>query len=163
MGETRFIEVKRHLDGRAERFDCALLLRQPHLIVVRFDHNCGRRLSGIRIPAGSRSYGFVWRRRPYVLYRIEGPDRGLLAHRFDVVEHVRFGEGEVSYMDLILDIWVMPDGWTSIEDEDEVAATTRAGLLSLDQRRRIGATKSLLLRRWRRIVREAETLAGRQS
>ncbi len=34
----RITEVKRHLDGRTERFDCHLVLRRPHLVVVRFEH-----------------------------------------------------------------------------------------------------------------------------
>lgn len=160
MGETRIAEVKRHLYGRVERFDCALVLRRPNLIVVRYDHARGRRAGGVRIPAGSRTFGFFWRRRPYVLYRIERPDRSLIAHRFDVVEDVRFSEGEVSYLDVLLDVWVMPDGTARVEDEDEVAAAARAGLLSQEQRRRIDKTKSLLLRRQQSITRDAEALVS---
>ena len=154
----RITEVKRHLDGRAERFDCRLLLRRPQLAVVRFDHEKQRRAGGYRIPAGSRTSGFFWRRRPYVLYRIAGPDGRLIAHRFDVVEDVRLGEREVSYKDLLLDLWVDPDGQAWLEDEDEVEEHARRGLLAPTQRRRIHMTRDLLLRRHRVIVREAARL-----
>lgn len=154
----RITEVKRHLDGRAERFDCRLVLLRPNLAVVRFDHEKQRQAGGYRIPAGSRTHGFFWRQRPYVLYRIAGPDGRLIAHRFDVVEDVRLGEREVSYTDLLLDLWVDPDGQARLEDEDEVEEHARRGLLASAQRRRIDMTRDLLLRRHRVIVREAARL-----
>ncbi len=153
----RITEVKRHLDGRVERFDCLLVTRRPQLIVVRFDHRRTRRAGGLLIPAGSRSYGFFWRRRGYVLYRIVGPDGSLIAHRFDVVEDVRLGDA-VSYTDLLLDVWIDPEGRVWVEDEEEVAEHGRHGLLSPAQRARIERTQALLLRRHGSIGREAAGL-----
>lgn len=154
----RVTEVKRHLDGRVERFDCRLVARRPHLAVLRFDHRAELRAGGFLFPAGSRSYGFFWRRRPYQLYRMTGPDGRLIAHRFDVVEGVRLDEAEVSYTDLLLDLWVDPQGGSRVEDEDEVAAYARRGLLSTEQRARIERTRGLLLRRHAVIAREAARL-----
>lgn len=151
-------EVKRHLDGRIERFDCRLVLRRPHLAVLRFDHKEERQADGFVFPAGSRSFGFFWRRRPYLLYRIVGPNDDLIAYRFDVVEDVRLDEGEVSYADLLLDLWVDPGGRARAEDEDEVAECARRGLLSAAQRARIERTRGLLLRRHAAITREAARL-----
>ena len=155
----RITEVKRHLDGSAERFDCELVLRRPHLVVVLFEHRRGRSAGGI--PRGSHTYGFFWRRRPYSLYRMAGPAGRLIAHRFDVVEDVRLGEREVSYLDLLLDVWVAPDGTVRVEDEDQVAEYTRHGLLSRAQRDRITRTRTLLLRRHRTIARQAARLLER--
>ncbi len=154
----RVTEIKRHLDGRVERFDCRLVVRRPHVAVLRFDHSGERRAGGLTLPAGSRTYGFFWRRRPYVLYRIVGPDGALIAHRFDVVEDVRLHEREVSYTDLVLDIWVGQRGGTLVEDEDELAGYARRGLLSTAQRARIGRTRVLLLHRHAAIAREAARL-----
>ena len=151
-------EVKRHLDGRVERFDCRLIARWPHLAVLRFDHRAELRAGGFLFPAGSRSYGFFWRRRPYQLYRMVGPDGRLIAHRFDVVEGVRLDEDEVSYTDLLLDLWVDPQGGPRAEDEDEVAEYARRGLLSPAQRAHIERTRGLLLRRHAVIAREAARL-----
>ena len=154
----RITEVKRHLDGRVERFDCRLVLRLPHVVVLRFDHPSALRVDGVSIPKGSRSYGFIWRRRPYLLYRILGPDGRLIAHRFDVVEAVRLGEQEVSYTDLLLDVWVDAAGNPRVEDEDEVADYVRRGQLSTARRIRIRRTRDLLLRRHQTIAREASRL-----
>ena len=154
----RITEAKRQLDGRIERFDCRLVVRRPRVIVLRFDHRRARHAGGFVLPAGSRSWGFFWRRRPYVMYRIARPDGRLIAHRFDVVEDVRLEEREVSYMDLLLDIWVGPRGDVRVEDEDEVAQHARRGLLSAAQQARIDRTQDLLIRRHAAIEREAARL-----
>ena len=154
----RVTEVKRHLDGQVERFGCRLVARRPHLTVLRFDHGAELRAGGFLFPAGSRSYGFFWRRRPYQLYRMVGPNGRLIAHRFDVVEGVRLDEDEVSYTDLLLDLWVDPQGGPRVEDEDEVAEYARRGLLSPAQRAHIERTRGLLLRRHAVIAREAARL-----
>ncbi len=154
----RITEVKRHLDGREERFACDLVLRRPHVAVLRHVSERARYASGFRIPAGSRTLGFFWPRRPYVLYRIEAPSGALIVHRFDVVEDVRIAGGEVSYRDLLLDVCVDPAGRAAVDDEDEVADSARRGALSRAQAERIDATRALLLRRHGAIVREAVRL-----
>ena len=52
---VRVGEIKRHLDGRIERFECRLVVRQPHMVVLRFDHEEAREADGFSFPAGSRS------------------------------------------------------------------------------------------------------------
>jgi len=155
------IEVKRHLDGRVERFACRLVARERHVAILRFDHRGRRMAGGFELPAGGRTYGFFWPRRAYVLYRIVGPDGALIVHRFDVVESVRLGEREVSYLDLLLDVLVDPAGRVRVEDEDHVADCSRRGLLSKPQQARIGRAKMLLLRRHNAIEREAARLLAR--
>ena len=154
----RITEIKHHLDGRVERFDCRLVLRLAHVVVLRFDHPSALRPDARSIPKGSRTYGFLWRRRPYLLYRIEGPDGSLIAHRFDVVAAVHLGEREVSYTDLLLDVWVDAAGKARVEDEDEVADYIRRGQLSATHRMRIHRTRHLLLRRHAAIAREASRI-----
>jgi hypothetical protein len=155
---VQITEVKRHLDGRVERFACTLVLRRPHLVVVCFDHKRRRRAGGFVLPAGGRSHGFFWRRRPYVLYRILGPRGRLIAHRFDAVADVRLRDDEVSYLDLLLDVWVDPSGAARVEDDDHVADYAARGLLSRARARRIASTRALLVRRHRAIAGEAARL-----
>ncbi len=154
----RVSEIKRHLDGRVERFECLLLVRRPHVAVLRFDQREAREADGFAFPAGSRSYGFFWRRRPYLLYRMVDPAGRLIAHRFDAVEDMRLSERTISYTDLLLDVWVDALGNARVEDEDEVADCLKRGLLSTEQHRRIEQTRALLLQRHAIIAREAERL-----
>ena len=151
-------EVKRHLDGRVERHSLRLVLRRPHLVVACYEFARGLQTDAFTFPRGSFTYGFFWRRRPYVMYRMLDPQGQLVANRFDVVEDVRLGERRVSYRDLLLDIWIDASGHVQIADEDDVADARREGALSSAQLARIERTQDLLLRRHRIITAEAERL-----
>ena len=154
----RITEVKRHLNGREVRFDLQLVLRRPHLIVASFVHPKTLQRDGFTFERGAVSYGFFWRRRPYVMYRMLGPQGRLVANRFDVVEDVHLGEREVSYRDLLLDIWIDASGVVQVEDESDVADARREGTLSNAQLERINRTRDLILRRHRVIAAGAERL-----
>jgi predicted RNA-binding protein associated with RNAse of E/G family len=106
-------------------------------------------------PAGSRTYGFFWARRHYLLYVLHAPDGGLIAHRFDVVDEVRLRPGRVEYLDLALDVWADPSGRAWTEDEEEVVELASQGLLSPQRLALIERTKRLLLAHHRRIAAEA--------
>ena len=83
------------------------------------------------VPADTTTLGFFWRDRPYNLYRFFSPDFG---YRFDVVTDVRIEDDRVEYLDLHLDVRVMPDGTVRVEDEEEVEEAARSGLLSPGRR-----------------------------
>lgn len=154
----RITEIKRHLDGRVQSFECDLLLARPGLRVVRFDHPGESLVGGFRFPRGSRTNGFFWRRRHYTLYRFVGPDDRVIAHRFDVIDQVRLRRSSVEYLDLALDVWLSPDGRLRVEDEEEVALHTRHGVLSAEQLRLIERTRALLEARHASIVAQAARL-----
>lgn len=154
----RITEVKRHPDGGEHRFECELMLRTSRVAVVRFRHWRGRSYGGFSIPRGSVTHGFFWPRRPYLVYRMVAPDGAPIADRYDIVEDVRVSEDEVSYLDLLLDIWVAPGGAVTVEDEEEVEDFAARGLLSPEQVAKIERAQGLVLRRHGAIVREAERL-----
>jgi len=149
------LEIKRFPQGREETYRCRALQMSPRLAVLLFPHPGERRAGGFIFPAGSRTYGFFWARRHYLLYALHAPDGGLIAHRFDVVDDVRLRPDRVEYLDLALDVWVEPSGRAWTEDEDEVAELASHGLLSPERLAVIERTKTLLLTRHPRIVAEA--------
>jgi hypothetical protein len=145
-------EVKRHVDGRAEEFECeGVLIRPGDLAVVRFVSPAPIG----RYPKGTRTLGFFWRRRPYNLYRIWSPEGEHVDDRFDAVDDVRIEEDRIEYLDLLLDICVSSTGDITIEDEDQVAEATREGLLNVDQLDAIERAVKTVSRDPRRIAREA--------
>ena len=154
-------EIKRHPEGREHRFKLDLVLQRPHLVIGSFTHTRPRHAGGFAFERGALSYGFFWKRRPYVMYRMLDASGILVANRFDVVEDVHLAEGAVSYMDLYLDLWVGAGGTPQFEDEDEVDDARRDGTLSNAQLERINQTRDLLLRRHRIIAREAAALLVR--
>ena len=149
-------EVKRRLDGSEERFACELVRATPSEAVILY------RLQSPAwgLPAPLLSYGFFWRRRPYICYRFVRPGDGAeVASRFDVVGRVELvpasaveGPAEVRYEDLLLDLWVWPgDGpggsdqllW---EDEDELEAAISAGRIGPEAAGRVRRARGILLR-----------------
>ena len=155
------LEVKRFPDGRWEEYRCQALLVEPQRAVVRFVSQGPRPWRGGSIPAGSTTYGFFWRRRPYNLYHMLSPDGTLLAHRFDVVTEVRIDRERIEYLDLGLDVLVLPQRRVLVEDEDEVAAYAAQGLLSAEQLALIGQTRLLLQTYHSRIIKAARVALAR--
>jgi predicted RNA-binding protein associated with RNAse of E/G family len=148
---VRIYEVKRHLDGTEERYTLTLVRREPHVVVAEYRFKKSYVRDGFDIPRGSKTYGFFWRRRPYIMYRMIDPKGRNIADRYDVVRDVELGEREVAYTDVLLDVWVRPDGSTLVEDEDEVAEAARDGLLSRAEVREVERVRDLILRRHRAI------------
>ncbi|MBM4416438.1 MAG: hypothetical protein FJ035_09450 [Chloroflexi bacterium] len=144
---SRITEVKQRLDGSAARFACSLVARTPAAVVARYR---------FRDAAGPvDSYGWFWRRRPYLCYYMVRPRTGaLVAVRFDVVRDVDTANPrEVRYTDLLLDLWVR-DGVATWEDDDELAVVTAAGLLTVADRARIARARSTLAAGHTRIAAE---------
>src|SRR3954451_24647830 len=127
-----FTEVKRRLDGSEERFDCELLHLTEDVAVVSFRIP----VSVGAVPKGTNTIGWFWRRRPYNLYRFVDGNGDALLHRFDVLDEVRISTDGVEYLDLIIDVLVSPTGEVTIEDEDELKAAAKRGLVD---ERRLGA------------------------
>jgi hypothetical protein len=144
----RITEVKRKLDGTVQRFDCELIARTPSLLVALY------RFEDRRGPIDS--YGFFWARRPYLCYYLvpRDPQRAPRA-RFDVIRDMRFGADDVSYTDLILDLWV-DDGVLRWEDEDELEAATLSRVVTTLDRAYIDSARGVLTRHHRRIVGEVQ-------
>jgi hypothetical protein len=143
---ARITEVKRHLDGRERRFDCEVVHRTPLMVVAlyRFDAEGG--------PLDS--YGCFWLRRPYLAYHMVHRESGEeWRTRFDVVRSMHLGTSEVSYTDLLLDLWSDGAG-TQWEDEDEVAEAVGSGRLQAADLARIERARALLTRRHRAVVQE---------
>lgn len=153
---TLYVETKRHLNGRRERFTCDLIAVSSRLAIVHFAHSGPRTAGEFFFPAGSFTIGFFWAGRHYNLYRITGPDGAVIVYRFDVVDAVHITPGHVSYTDLLLDLWVTPNGRLQVEDEDEVRAAEAAGRLSARRRQIIARTRAWLTRAYPRIIAEAE-------
>ena len=154
-------EVKRHLDGREQRFETELVHRTASSLVVLYRVPEGR----YRLAASLDSYGCYWAGRSYICYhmvRLPGaPDAGReVVTRFDVARDVAIAADEVRFLDLLLDLTV-EDGVPRWEDEDEVAAALRSGALSRADGAHIERARRTLEQGHRRVVREIRWLLGR--
>ena len=144
-------EVKRHLDGREQSFECAAVHVTDSVAVIH--HVLTERLGPY--DAGIEARGFFWARRNYNLFRMSSPEGDLLDNRVDVIDSVSISQERIEYRDLLLDIRISPTGDITIEDEDEVAEAAEAGLLGVDELDLIQRTLQTVVREPRRIIREA--------
>lgn len=160
-----FVETKRTLDGRVQRFETRLLARGPGWVAVHFDFTgtTHAHAGGFAIPAGSYTTGFFWRDRTYNLYHISHADGTPIADRFDIVEGVHIHADGLEYNDLLLDLWVSPLGETHFEDEDEVREYEERGLLSDRQVATIARTGRYLNRNHRRVIAAALAVLRRSA
>jgi predicted RNA-binding protein associated with RNAse of E/G family len=147
----RILEVKRHLDGREEVWECDRVLVTPNEAVIRFEIPVDVPVA----PAGTQTFGFFWRWRTYNLYHFVSPEGTVLGHRFDVVSDVRIAPDRIRYLDLILDVLVAPDETVTVEDQGDVDRAVADGLLTPKQVQTIERTRDLLVRSHAQIVHEA--------
>ena len=69
----------------------------------------------------------------------------LLGTLFHIVSNVIITSRHVRYLDLIVDIWIAPDGKLRVLDEDELEACRKAGLMSIEEEQWIEKQKALIL------------------
>jgi predicted RNA-binding protein associated with RNAse of E/G family len=136
-------EVKRKLDGRVARFDCEALEVGAERAIVRYRPERDVVLGGLRLPAGTVSYGIFWRDRPYNVYLWVGPDGATLAAYCNVAAETRISAEAVDWLDLEADVLITPDGRAQVLDLEEVpgelAPPHRAALDAALARLRAGA------------------------
>jgi hypothetical protein len=149
-GVPRVIEAKRHPGDAGHRFECELVAVRPGLVVVCLPLEASYGMVD--------SYGLFWARRPYNVYHLVPREAGApIRTRFDVLRDMHLdvtdAGGEVSYVDLYLDLWVT-DGAPRWEDEQDVEDARAAGVLSDVDLARIARGRAVLERGYPRIVRE---------
>lgn len=117
----RITEVKRTLFGREKRFECAVLRRDGSHVVVLFVAPEPMHVHGIGLPAGTVTLGHFWTDRPYNVYHWLNPSSGAtIGHYVNLSADTRLSQGVLEWLDLIVDILVVPDHPPAILDEDEI-------------------------------------------
>lgn len=152
-GTPRVFEAKRHPDGTGGRFECELVAVRSGLVVVRLPIEASYGVVD--------SYGLFWARRPYNVYHLVPREPGApIRTRFDVLTDMRLdvteAGGEVSYLDLYLDLWVT-DGVPQWEDEADVEEARASGVLSDADLARIVRGRAVLERGYARVIREVRS------
>jgi len=149
-------EEKRHLNKPPERFTCLLLRAEPDHAVLWY---CAPRPGAVRdilLPAGTCTIAHYWRTRTYVLWSMLYPGGARAGTLLHLCSDVSLTPERISYLDLIVDIWINPDGAVRILDQDELEACVAAGLVSREEQRRIAAHTDALIAARDRLLAEAE-------
>ena len=127
---NNYLEIKRHKNKPEQRFHCELLYRESGYAVLRYVAGGAGLIADMSIAPGSTTVAHYWQDRPYVAWRMFDLNKRLLGTLFHICTNVCIREDLLSYDDLLLDIWIAPDGKIRVLDEDELQACIAAGRIS---------------------------------
>lgn len=117
-------ERKTRYDGSVAEYECRFVRQRDHELVLLYEipQSFQMAVAGrpFRIPAGTFTVAYYWTQRPYNVYHWRTADGTYLGSYFNIVRDTVFGQGMVSYTDMIVDLMVMPDGSYTVLDQDEL-------------------------------------------
>ena len=148
-------EVKIHKNKQTQRFSCRLLLREQGHMILFYKSSAEGKIADIVIKKGSSTIAHYWTGRGYVLWRMYDAEINLIGTLFHICREVDMSDHGVSYIDLVLDIWIPPDGSARVLDEDELEECKCAGLLTQDETAWIEKQKKYILQNYSQIISEA--------
>ena len=160
------MERKIRLSGEVVTYQCDLLALEIDYGILRFVTSERRVIASATLEPGTFTFAVYWPERNYNLYYwifpedppIEGeasePSRlRPVGYYFNIVDSVSLSPLQFAYRDLVVDIFVTPEGELSVLDEDELPADTDESLLSF-----IEAIKRQVLRDYKEIIAEVHLL-----
>jgi len=156
-GLPPILEIKRTLAGAEKHFECARLhLEGPHVVLL-FVATAPMRVHGVALPAGTVTFGHFWRDRAYNVYHWLDPVTGRsLGAYVNLSAETRLLDNRLEWLDLIVDVLVLPGQAPRVLDEDEIPADAPPGL-----RARIAAARAQVLDGLPRLLDELEQFRAR--
>jgi len=153
-----FCELKRHLDKPDETYMCDLVARGTDWVILSYVSNQAWEVAGTLLPAGSQTLAFYQTDVARVLWRMCAPSGDLKGHLFHICRDVRVEERRVSYLDLLLDIWISSDGVVEVLDREDVDVCYREGKLCEADLKAIAAEEKRIVTHWPGLVRGMDAL-----
>lgn len=145
-------EVKRTLAGREKRFTCGVLRRDGAHLVVLFVAPGAMNVHGVILPAGTVTFGHFWTNRPYNIYHWLDPLTGAtIGHYVNLAADTTISADRLEWLDLIVDLLMLPGQPTVVLDQDEIPADADATL-----RARIDDARATALQDWPAMLVELE-------
>ena len=145
-------EIKHNLDGTIERFDCYLVHRDPHYVVLSYLSDRPYMAAGVRLPAGSLTIGHYRRGAKYIVWEMYNPQAELLGYYVHLCGDISLSDRCVEWHDMTVDVWLGSDGRSEILDEDELERSVEAGQIDPSE-------ADMVRRRARRLRDETVTIA----
>lgn len=116
------IERKTRLDGSVSEFVCEPMRIEPgRRAVLRYVSDRERAIAGtpLRVPVGTVTVAHYWVDRPYNVYHLLTGGR-TLAYYCNVATETTVAPDLVAYLDLTVDVLVLPSGAVTVLDEDDL-------------------------------------------
>lgn len=147
-------EVKVHKNKETQRFRCQVLHREKSYIILQYKSATEGKIDDIIIDKGSSTIAHYWKDRSFVLWRIFDAKEILIGTLFHICSNMDISNNRVTYLDLIVDVWIAADGTIRVLDEDELEECKRARLLTRDEVDWIDKQKRIILKNYKQIISE---------
>lgn len=134
-----FLETKRHLQKPDEIYRCGLLSRGAGWVILSYVSRDSASVAGRQLEPGTTTAAYYVDGEGWVLWKMSTSKGALIGHLFHIVRDLHIGDSDVSYTDLVLDLWVEPGGpedrTLQVLDEDELSEELTAGRVSGEDER----------------------------
>ncbi|MBI4639861.1 MAG: DUF402 domain-containing protein [Candidatus Tectomicrobia bacterium] len=128
-----YLEMKRNVHKEDQTFSCNLVHYQPDYVVISMPRTRPFVMLGSQLDPGGSTVAHFWNDRGYALYEFLNPGDRVVGYYFHLLSDVLIREDSVEYKDLLLDLWVYPDGrWVEL-DRDELDDCAQKGLISQEE------------------------------
>jgi hypothetical protein len=144
------------LTGETRIFYCERLFFQKDCGILKYVLENTVTVNNQILPQNTVTYGFYWRNRPYTLYRWFDPQGVRLGDYFNIADHVNLSPSQFEWRDLIVDIFISPQGVINVLDEDELPPDLEGKLA-----RYIHQATGHVLQNFASILSESDRLAGK--
>jgi hypothetical protein len=123
------LEIKRTLAGREKRFECRVLETEgPHLAVL-FVAQAAMHVHGVDLPPGTVTFGHFWSDRLYNVYQwLDRATGRVIGTYVNLSADTRIDGERLEWLDLIVDVLVLPGEVARVLDEDEIPPDASAGV-----------------------------------
>ena len=149
---TEILEIKRHLNKPDERYRCTLLHSGDDHMLLKYVSKEPVRLGGKVLKPGSTTYAYYKTGAGFVPWKMCGPDGQLRGYLFHLCRDLQVSRDRVDYVDLLLDIWISPEGSISILDRDELEDCAAKGLVDEKDLAWIARHEKEIRNNWKKIV-----------
>jgi Protein of unknown function (DUF402) len=149
---TEILEIKRHLNKPDERYLCTLLQSGEDDMVLKYVSEGPARLGDAVFKPGSTTYAYYKTGAGFVPWKMIGPDGRLRGYLFHICRDLRVSRDRVEYLDLLLDIWINPEGSITVLDRDELEACSEKGLVDEKDLAWIACHEKQIKKSWKEII-----------
>ena len=154
----KILEMKRHLNKPDESYLCDLLKRGSDYVILEYVSDQPGRVGSVTFEAGTTTFAYYKTGMGYVIWKILSPRKILKGHLFHICRDQQVQEDRVEYLDLLLDVWIDPEGHMTILDRDELEACAEKGVIGEGEQTWIAQQEQEINENWRQIISDFDRL-----
>lgn len=152
------LEIVHSVNGDKRQYDCELLLIDEEKAVIKYIRERKHDIGVAILPRGGITKAIYWKNRNFNVLKMYSENKKLMGYYINICEAMQISKEQISWRDLVLDLWITDSGNTYWLDEDEVKKYKLLRLLSEEQLIIIQRTRQYLEKNYKDILLEANKI-----